>query len=249
MKRKKFILLINLLIITFLMQSSRTFAQYDSAAIMILDRMSNMFGSIESISFKMNIEYDKLSDKAGLIKHSEEAIAYMRGPNKMLVQVNGDNGKKDYLYNGKTFTYYSILSNQYATIDAPATNIETIDLVHNDYGLDFPASDFFYPNFVNDLLANSKNLLYLGITKINDKECFHLAGLTTDNSMTYQFWIADDAYFFPVKMVIVYTDKSGNPQYEGVISDWEVNPALPDAMFEFKVPPGSKKINFKKINK
>lgn len=248
MVRKKIILLIALLVITFFLQNSRSFAQYDSAAVMILDRMSNMFGSIESISFKMNIEFDKLSDKAGLIKHSENASVYMRGPDKMLMQVTGDNGKKDYIYNGKTFTYYSVLGNQYATIDAPATNIETIDFIHNDYGLDFPASDFFYPNFVNDLLANSKNLLYLGITSVNDKECFHIAGSTTDNSMTYQFWIAEDAYFFPVKMAIVYTDKPGNPQYEGTMYDWEVNPALPDAMFEFNVPPGSKKINFKKNN-
>jgi hypothetical protein len=248
MLRKKINLIIILLVMSLLFQSKESKAQYDSAAVMVLDRMSNMFGSIESVSFKMNIEFDKMSDKAGLIKHSEEAVAYLRGPDKMLMQVNGDNGKKDYLYNGKTFTFYSILSNQYATVDAPATNIETIDFIHNEYGLDFPASDFFYPNFVNDLLANSKNLLYLGITKIDGKECLHIAGSTTDNSMTYQFWIADDAYFFPVKMAIVYTDKSGNPQYVGTMYDWEVNPSLPDAMFEFNVPPGSKKISFKKVN-
>ena len=234
------------IVIVFLFQSSRSYSQFDSAAVMILDRMSNMIASMESVSFKMNIEQDKLSRGAGLIKHGVEASVFMRGPDKMLVDINGDDGQKDYLYNGKTFTYYSMTNNQYATIDAPSTNIQTIDLLHNDYGLDFPASDFFYPNFVNDLIANSNNLLYLGITKVNDKQCFHLAGSTSDKTMTYQFWIADDAFFLPVKMAIVYTDQPGNPQYQGSMYDWEINPALPDAMFEFNVPPGAKQIKLKK---
>ena len=41
---------------------------------------------------------------------------------------------------------------------------------------------------------------------------------------------------------IVYTKKELNPQYEAVLSDWKINPVLPDALFEFKAPPGAKKI-------
>ncbi len=37
-------------------------------------------------------------------------------------------------------------------------------------------------------------------------------------------------------MVIVYTEKEMNPQYEAVLTDWQVNPNLPDALFTFSIP-------------
>jgi hypothetical protein len=49
----------------------------------------------------------------------------------------------------------------------------------------------------------------------------------------------------PIKVVIVYTDKPMNPQYEAVLSGWQINPDLPDAMFAFMPPPGAKKIKLK----
>jgi hypothetical protein len=62
----------------------------------------------------------------------------------------------------------------------------------------------------------------------------------TDKS--FQFWISNDAFTLPVKMVIVYTTKPMNPQYEAVLSDWQVNPTLPDAMFDFSIPHKAQKV-------
>ena len=41
---------------------------------------------------------------------------------------------------------------------------------------------------LSDILADSKTLVYLGLTKVDGKDCYHLAGTTNDK--TYQFWIA-----------------------------------------------------------
>ncbi|MFI5193630.1 MAG: DUF2092 domain-containing protein, partial [Chitinophagales bacterium] len=111
---------------------------------------------------------------------------------------------------------------------------------NKSYGIEFPTSDFFYPSFVDDLLADSKNLIYLGTTSVDGKECFHIAGTAKDK--TYQFWISNDAYTLPLKMVIVYTSKDMNPQYEAVLSDWQLNPNLPATLFTFNTPPKARKI-------
>jgi hypothetical protein len=108
------------------------------------------------------------------------------------------------------------------------------------YGIEFPAADFFYPTFVDDILADSKTLVYLGLTKVDGKECYHIAGTTNDK--TYQFWIANDAFTLPIKMVVIYTNKEMHPQYEATLSDWQVNPSLPDALFTFTVPHRARKI-------
>ena len=118
--------------------------------------------------------------------------------------------------------------------------VEMIDTVNKLYGIEFPAADFLYPTFVDDILSNSKELVYLGLTKVEGKECYHIAGVAGDK--TFQFWISDDAFSLPLKMVIVYTGKEMNPQYEAVLSDWQVNPTLPDALFEFAVPHKAKKV-------
>ena len=49
-----------------------------------------------------------------------------------------------------------------------------------------------------------------------------------------------------MKMVIVYTNRNMNPQYEAVLSDWQINPALPSALFEFMIPPKARKIKLVK---
>jgi len=218
----------------------------DTVAVSILDRMSAMIGDLGSCSVTIRSNYDIISHQLGLVKHSDEEQLYLHGPNKLLLRAEGDKGSRDFFFNGKTLSYYSLDKNQYGQIEAPVTIMEMIDTVNKLYGVDFPVADFFYPGFVDDILAESKDLVYLGLTKVNGKECFHIAGTAKDK--TFQFWISDDAFSLPVKVVIVYTSKEMTPQYEAVLSDWQVNPNLPDAMFEFSPPHLARRIKLVPVN-
>jgi hypothetical protein len=212
----------------------------DTVAVSILDRMSAMIGDLSSCSVVVKANYDISSHHLGLIKHADEQHLYLHGPDKLMVHSEGDKCSRDFFYDGQTLSYYSVDKNQYGQIPAPSSIMEMIDSVNKHYGIEFPVADFFYPGFVDDIIAEAKDLAYLGITKIDGKECFHIAGTASDKS--FQFWIANDAYYLPLKMVIVYTGKEMNPQYEAVLSDWQINPTLPDALFTFMAPPKAKKI-------
>ena len=206
----------------------------DTVAVAILDKMSAVIGDLGSCSVTIKSNYDITSKELGLIKHSDEEQLYLHGPNKLLLRSDGDRGSRDFYFDGSKLSYYSLDKNQYGQIDAAMSLVEMIDTVNKLYGIEFPAADFLYPTFVDDILADSKELVYLGLTKIDGKECFHIAGRGSDKS--FQFWISNDAYTLPMKMVLVYTNKEMNPQYEAVLTDWQVNPSLPDAMFTFTVP-------------
>lgn len=212
----------------------------DTVAVSILDRMSAMIGDLASCSVTVNSNYDIRSEHFGLVKHSNEQHVYMQGPDKLFIRSEGDKGSRSFFYDGTTLSYYSLEKNQYAVVEAPPTIMEMIDTMNKSYGIEFPTSDFFYPSFVDDLLADSKNLIYLGTTSVDGKECFHIAGTAKDK--TYQFWISNDAYTLPLKMVIVYTSKDMNPQYEAVLSNWQLNPNLPATLFTFNTPPKARKI-------
>lgn len=212
----------------------------DTVAVSILDRMSALIGDLNSCSVTIKSNYDIRSKELGLVKHSDEEQLFLHGPDKLLIRSEGDRGSRDFVYNGNTLSYYSLDRNQYGQIKIPASIMEMIDTVNKLYGIEFTGADFFYPGFVDDILGEAKQLSYLGLTKVDGKECYHIAGTASDK--TFQFWISNDAYALPLKMVIVYTSKEMSPQYEAVLTGWQVNPALPNSLFEFSAPPKAKQI-------
>ncbi|MHA3788887.1 DUF2092 domain-containing protein [Flavobacterium hauense] len=219
-------------------------AKVDSLAVIVLNRMSDIIGSLHSCSFTLNTAYDE-SGEHGLEKKFCEHVVLMKGPDKMLVQARGENFHKGYWYNGEQIIYYSYDQNNYSVIDGQNTIMETIDHVHDNYGIDFPASDFFYPTFTDDVIAFSSTVAYLGKKKVEGKDCFHV--FTESPTRIVQIWVSDDAYNLPLKFLIIYKDKENSPQYIASFSDWKINPDLPDALFDFNPPPMANEI--KMINK
>ena len=216
-------------------------SKIDETATLILDRMSDFIGDLTSASYTLNSSRDTAEPDLGLIKHFNKSDVYLSGAGKMLVDTRGDKMHRGYWYNGSQLAYYNYTENNFGIIDAPKTTIETIDLVNRDYGIDFPAADFLYPTFTDDLIANSEIMSYLGVVNINGKECFHIAA--HGKKMDIQLWIANDATNLPVKYVIVYNDDKENVgQFEGEFSNWVINPNLPNGMFEFTTPPAANKL-------
>ncbi|MEN2398334.1 DUF2092 domain-containing protein [Flavobacterium sp. MC2016-06] len=213
----------------------------DSTAVYLLNRTTETLQYIKSCSFKAVVTYDIPNENLGLIKHSVNDKVAIKFPDKMKVTSSGDKGNRSLWYNGKKLNYYSLDNNTYATEAAPKSVIETIDETSKKFGIEFPAADFFYESFLDDLRSEEgSSLVYLGKTIVDDRECFHIAG--TDKTKSFQFWIGSDDFFLPVKMVIVYTEDKDKPQYEAVYKDWIINPDFPDYMFEFTAPPKATKI-------
>lgn len=211
----------------------------DSVAILIIDRMSDVIGDLRSCSFHLTTSHD-ITDTVGVIKKFTSYDVYMGGPDKMLVNAHGWRGHRQFMYNGTNLAYYSFDENNYGILSVPSNVIEMIDSVHHMYDIDFPAADFFYPAFTDDLLEEADSVLFLGMDVIENKEYFHI--LATSKERTFQFWINNDAYNLPAKFVITEKTKAGNPQYAASFSDWIINPDLPDAMFDFQPPPGAARV-------
>jgi hypothetical protein len=219
---------------------------YDSVAVLVLDRMSNVIGDMESCSFKLNSASDEIDPPYGLIKMFGEYEIYMSGPDKMLLNAHGHKGHREFIYDGHQLAYYSFDEHNYGIIPSPPTTIKTIDSVNKLYGIEFPAADFFYPAFTDDLIENSDSIRYIGITTIDGKEYFHIMAFAKD--VNFQLWITNDAYTLPFRFSIVYKHQEGNPQYLASFSDWNINPRLPASMFVFLPPPGASMIRIMSKN-
>lgn len=213
--------------------------KHDPIAISILDHMSDVIGELESCSFNISSSYDSEDPDFGLIKKYLNSTIVFSGPNKMLSHIKGDTGNKGFWYNGEQVVFYSYSENNYAIIEAPENSIAAIDKLHFDYGIILPAADFFYPAFTDDLLIEFDTIQFIGTKMIDNEECFHIKA--ENDTMIAQYWILNDAYKLPKKYSIIYKDND-NLQYEGTFNDWELNPKIPDAIFEFTPPAKAKQI-------
>ena len=212
----------------------------DSTAVYLLNRTTETLQSIKACSFTAVTTYDVSNESLGLIKHAITDKVAIKFPNKMKISSSGDKGNRGLWYDGKKLNYYSLDNNTYGFVTAPGSVIETIDEVSKKFGIEFPGADFFYPTFLQDLISEQGNLIFLGKTTVDGRECFHIAG--SDKTKSYQFWIGNDDLFLPVKMVIVYTSDQDKPQYEAIYKDWTINADYPDLMFEFMTPPKATKV-------
>ncbi len=214
-------------------------ARVDSMAVYVLDRMVEGIQNLSSCSYIANISYDVPTEDVGLVKHSYTDKVSMRFPDKMRIQSSGDKGRRQTIYDGKKFYSYSYDTNRYVEAQAQKNILETIHIINNNYGIEFPAADFFYPSCVDDIIATGGNIIYLGTTMIGEIECHHIAGKDVNNT-GFQFWISDIT-FLPVKMVMVYGSEKDSPQYEASYTNWILNASLPDSMFQFAPPPSASK--------
>ena len=218
----------------------------DNVAVQILDRMSNIIGDLEACKFTLQTSYDVVLHDFGMIKRSGTSDVIFYGPDKLSVQTHGDKGHRGIWYNGSQIFFYSYDENNYAVVDTPPTTMETIDFINKDYGIEFPAADFFFPAFTDDIIDNFNEIRYVGLTTIGGAECFQI--LVVNDEMRIQFWIANDSYNLPVKFSITY-NKENHPQYEAIFSNWELNQNTPIPIFNFMPPSRAKEVKLIPISK
>lgn len=242
---KKALFFLSSLILTHLAISQTK--NYDSLAILIVDRMSDVIGDLESCSYKLEIARDVDDAHAGLVKHFTDYRVYMSGPDKLLIHFSTEKGQRQLWYNGSQLAYYFKEEHNFGIIPAPATTMEMIDTISRAYDFDFPAADFFYPTFTDDLLLHSDELKLAGRVQVNGKECFHIVSSSKD--LNIQLWITADEFNLPLRFVIINKTKTGSPQYQGNFSEWVVNPNLPSAMFDFEPPPGSSQLKIMPVSR
>jgi hypothetical protein len=213
----------------------------DSTAINIFDKMSEVIGEFSSLSFTLDARNDEVNQDLGVITTFSQSKISFNGPNQLQIHSKSDKGHRGLWFEKDTLTYYSFKENNFVIIPSKSTTIDMIDDVHERYGIDFPAADFFSPTFTDDILANFDELKFVGLRQMCGTECFYI--LAKRDDMVVQFWIANDALNLPVKAIITEKKEKETMQHEITFSDWDINPFLPNAMFQFQPPPSAKEIS------
>lgn len=237
---------LGLLLLLPLYSASAQEKSIDTTAVLILDRMSSIFGEMENLGFTTKVSRDVVYAEDFFIKVFSTSEVKIKGPNKFSVRIHGENREDQYSYNGEQVIYYSYHNNLYTIADAPDNLIETIDWLYDDFGIELTTADFLYPSFSKDFVDQMDYVEFLGIAQVEDKRAFHIAGSNSD--ITVQIWVSDDSYFLPLKIIITYFDGPYANQHQTDFSNWEINQNYPNSIFEFLPPPSAKQITWMSQN-
>ena len=165
-------------------------------------------------------------------------------PNRLRVDVKGDDGSEELLYDGKTTVLFGADTNKYASIPSPDTIRATMELITNKLGIDFPLSDFVDA-------APDKAFLY-GVTAGGDINTVTIDGtpcthwLFKQPGMDVELWLEKNDKAVPRRLIVTYTALPDRPNFIAEMSDWnfDVHPA--DSDFTFTPPAGAQQVDFKR---
>ena len=184
------------------------------------------------------------ANENGVLLHIEHDFKItVRRPDRLLIDLNGDDGPRKLFYDGKTVTLaLDPTGSQYATLPVPNTITMMMHVVMGRFGLDFPLADF---------LTNEPDKAFLyGVTSgrevnkvtIGGVLCVHLV-FSQPPGIQLELWLEADRGV-PRRLIVIDNDSPGKPNFIAEMSDWDfaVHPA--DADFAFVPPNGAKEMDF-----
>ena len=175
------------------------------------------------------------------------STGWVQRPNRLRAERKGDLVDQLFLYDGKSLTLYNPGQKYYATVAAPGTLEQMLDFARNSLDIIAPGSDLLYANAYQILMDNVTSGFVVGKGVVEGARCDHLAfrGAGVD----WQIWIQEGAQPLPRKWVITSTDIAGSPQFEVVMTKWNLAPQFAENTFTFTPGKGARKVDFLPLGK
>jgi hypothetical protein len=171
-------------------------------------------------------------------------------PNRLLVDLHGDDGAEKLIYDGKVLTLFSPTANKYTSIPAPTqgASIEvTMDDAMKRFGIDMPLAD---------LLAEAPNKAFLsGVTfgrvvntvTIDGAEYLHLY-FVQPPGIGLELWVEKSDRALPRRLIVTYYKLPDQPNFVAKFSDWNFDIHPTDTDFAFEPPAGATQVPIKAVS-
>jgi hypothetical protein len=171
----------------------------------------------------------------------------VRRPNRLLVEVSGDDGARKVVFDGKTAVIFSAADNKYASIAVPEGTVEgMLKEAIGRLGVDFPLADF---------LSEAPNKAFLsGVTSGRVINTVTIDGAPYDHlffsqppGIELELWLAKNERALPRRLIVTYRSLPGQPNFIALFSDWNFDIHPTDADFAFQPPAGATPVELKPV--
>jgi hypothetical protein len=208
-----------------------------------LQKMGGFLRTLKTFEVSFKVSKDEVLDSGQKVMVDGTSELTVQTPNRFHFSTKIDEAHRDlqFFFDGKTFTIYGNTNKFYASVPAPATIHELLDVAKGRYDIDLPFRDLFSWGTDKADVAAIQSAIYIGPTKINDVPCDHYAFRNVD--VDWQIWIQQGETPLPRKLVITTMQEEGNPQYVSNMN-WNLSPKINNKLFTFVPPKDAHKIEF-----
>ena len=183
-------------------------------------------------------------DEAGEPLHIFHTMkVVMRRPDRMEIQVNGDDGSRDLFYDGKSVSIFSPESKVYAVTAAPGGIASAVNEVVDKLNLDFPLVNFFATSSNQSLMQGVVGGWQVGTANIDGIECRHLFFYKRGGT-DLELWVENNNAAIPHRLIVTYRLLPGQPSFIAEFTNWDNQAHPSDSVFAFKPPSGAKQVDF-----
>ncbi|HKH92349.1 MAG TPA: DUF2092 domain-containing protein [Gemmatimonadaceae bacterium] len=211
----------------------------DPVAVDALRRMGANLRTMKSFAVKVTGAKDEVMADGQKIQLSGTVKYVVRSPDRFRADIQTDRKQRTILYDGRTLTLYAPRMHYYATVDAPPTVGEMLDVVREKYGVELPVADLFLWGTERDGVKELTAARYVGPATIEGALTDHYAFRQKDTD--WQIWIERGSNPLPRKLVITTTNEPSQPQYAATIA-WNLAASTEDGIFAFVPPKDAAKI-------
>ena len=95
----------------------------------VLDRMSNSLSALQQFEVSANITRDEVMPYGYKLQNNEHATMWLRRPDKLRVEVDGDIKHRTYVFDGTNLTIAAPDANIYAVTEAKGTTREVVEVL------------------------------------------------------------------------------------------------------------------------
>jgi len=212
-----------------------------------LERMSAYLMSLPSFEIKAETVRDLVTNDGQKLQVGGVSHYKVHRPDGFQIDVDTDFMSRRYYFDGKQFTVYAPKLDFYATVSAPPTIRETLNVIRSKYAIEVPLEDLFLWNDAKIKRAEQLKSGYLvGTAMVDGFATDHYAFREADKD--WEIWIDKGERPLPRKLAITYRSDSAHPSYEAKLT-WNVNPTVVATDFKFKPGPDAKAIHIASLDK
>lgn len=208
----------------------------DPAAMAALNKMGAYLRTLKSFQVTAAVTTDEVLDDGQAIQFSSQVDLVAVRPDRLRIEVTGDDGHRFFFFDGKNFTIFGQIANMYATVPAPPTIAKLADDLNDKYGIEIPLIDLFQWGTVESNIQRIKSAVDIGPSAVGGVTCeqyaFRQAGVD------WQIWIQLGEFPVPRKLAIRTLTDDAKPQHIENLT-WNLAPSFSDNVFTFDPPPNA----------
>ncbi len=199
----------------------------------VLSAMSQHLAKADEFSYHAELEFDELLPGGPMVRLAGAIDVAVDRPGHLFLFYRGDWSRRVVWFQDGRLTLFDPTASLYTRVSGPKDIDGMMDKLEQDHGVIFPLGELAEADPELTIARDVDLTHYVGIHDVEGIPCHHV--LLQRSDLDIQVFVQVEGEPLLRKLVLVYPDRPGSPQYTAWITEWSFEPP-PAEIFEEKLP-------------